>query len=239
MAYNFLGLVNDVNRRVNETELTDSTFAAAVGNYSNSKDAVNSAIRHINQDTFQWPFNLIEQEDILTAGEMRYDYPSNAKTIDFNTFRIKRNDTLGVKTSMLKVMDYEEYLARHIDDEYNTTDTGIRGVPTHVARAPGNKFVIYPAPSADYELVYEFYQLPVDLILYSDIPDLPDAFRHVIVDGSMYYVHLFRGDVQGAGMAMSKFNEGIKNMRSIYVNRFEYVRDTRTSPYAASNSRIS
>ena len=37
MAYNFLGLVNEVNRRLNEVELTTSNFAAATGYYSTAK----------------------------------------------------------------------------------------------------------------------------------------------------------------------------------------------------------
>ena len=49
MAYNFLGLVNDINHRLNEVALTSSNFATAVGYYSIAKDAVNSAVRHINQ----------------------------------------------------------------------------------------------------------------------------------------------------------------------------------------------
>ena len=42
MAYNFLGLVNEVNRRLNEVELTSSNFATAIGYYNTAKDAVNS-----------------------------------------------------------------------------------------------------------------------------------------------------------------------------------------------------
>jgi hypothetical protein len=34
MAYDYLGLVNDVNRRLNEVELTSSNFATATGEYS-------------------------------------------------------------------------------------------------------------------------------------------------------------------------------------------------------------
>lgn len=61
MSYNFLGLVNDVNRRLNEVELTTSNFANAVGYYAQAKDAVNSAIRHVNFDQFEWPFNHVTQ----------------------------------------------------------------------------------------------------------------------------------------------------------------------------------
>ena len=61
MAYNFLGLVNDVNRRVNEVQLTSSNFATAKGFYDLGKDAVNYAIRYINQSEYEWPFNHVTQ----------------------------------------------------------------------------------------------------------------------------------------------------------------------------------
>ena len=41
MAYDFLGLVNDVNRRLNEVSLTSSNFDTATGEYGMIKDAVN------------------------------------------------------------------------------------------------------------------------------------------------------------------------------------------------------
>ena len=34
MAYDFIGLVNEVNRRLNEVELTTSNFSTATGFYS-------------------------------------------------------------------------------------------------------------------------------------------------------------------------------------------------------------
>ena len=48
MSYDFLGLVNDVNIRLNEVELISVNFAAAVGEYSMVKDAVHASIRVIN-----------------------------------------------------------------------------------------------------------------------------------------------------------------------------------------------
>jgi len=226
MAYDYLELVNDLNRRVNETELSSSNFADATGFYNTAKDAINSSIRLLNQEQFQWPFNYLEQEDVLTAGDMRYDIPYNAKTIDYNTFRIKRNATLGNTTVTLKVMDYEEYLSKYVDSEYNE-DTSIRTVPTHIVRAPGNQYIVYPSPDKNYELIYEMYSLPVDLILHSDVPSAPEAYRHIIVDGAMYYVQTFRNDNQSAQMSLQKFNEGVKNMKAIYINRFEYLYDKR------------
>jgi hypothetical protein len=48
----------------------------------------------------------------------------------------------------------------------------------------------------------------------------------VIVDGAMYYAFQFRGDTQNSQLSERKFKEGIKYMRSIYINRYEYIRST-------------
>lgn len=241
MAYDFLGLVNDVNRRLNEVELTEANFDAAVGAYSATKDAVNSALRFINQTTFEWPFNHSTQEEDLTAGQVRYSYPSDTKTIDFDSFRIKRNNTLGNDTQKLRVISYEDYLDNYIDDEYNTSDTGIRGLPRYIFRTPSLEFGVYPSPDKAYELVYEYYRLPVDLISATDVPSIPEQFRYVIVDGAMYNAYLFRGNTQDAQLQFNKFEEGIKDMRTLYINRYEYVRDTRIMPRisTAFGARIS
>jgi len=47
---------------------------------------------------------------------------------------------------------------------------------------------------------------------------------HVITDGAMHYAYLFRGNSQDALIAKEKFEEGIKNMRSLLINRYDYVR---------------
>ena len=229
MAYDYLGLVNDVNRRLNEVELTSANFASAVGFYSATKESVNSAIRFINQEQFEWPFNHSEQEDILTAGETRYSYPSDAKTIDFDSFRIKRDDTLGNETRRLKILSYEEYLDKYVDNEYNSS-TAIRGLPDYVFRTPSQEYGLVPPPDKDYEIVYEYYRLPVDLVNATDVPAVPEQFRHVIVDGAMYYAYLFRGNSQDASIIYQKFLDGIKNMRTLYINRYDYLRSTMITP---------
>ena len=225
MAYDFLGLSNDVNRRLNEVELTSSNFSSVTGAYSAVKDSINSSIRYINQHEQQWPFNHVEQEDTLTAGEVRYGYHTDVKTVDFNSFRIKRNSTFGNDTKKLTLIAYEEYLTKYVDYEYNT-DTGIRGVPISVFRAPNQEYGVVPPPNNAYTLVYEYYRLPVDLVNATDVPSLPEQFRHVIVDGAMYYAYIFRGNTQDATLLQSKFQEGIKNMRSLYINRYNYLRST-------------
>ncbi len=224
MAYDYLGIVNDINRRLNEVELTSANFSATTGFYSFAKDAVNSSIRHIQQEEYEWPWNHVEETEVLLAGETRYSYPYDAKTINLNSFRIKRDDTLATNTIKLKVLSYEEYLDKYVDTEYNSSSTG---TPRYIVRAPSRELLVVPTPDKEYELVYEYYTTGFDLDLHSDVPNLPEQYRYVIVDGAMYYVYQFRSDMQAAQLAMQKFTQGIKHLRSININRTEYVRDLR------------
>jgi hypothetical protein len=141
-----------------------------------------------------------------------------------NTFRIKRNEDLEVETVKLKVLNYEEYLDKYADSEYNSINTG---QPRFVVRAPSLELLFIPTADKAYEVVYEYYTVGFNLNLATDVPNLPEAYEHVIVDGAMYYVYQFRGDFQAANLALQKFEQGIKQLRSIYINRTEYLRDTR------------
>tara|TARA_B100001989_G_C24550007_1_gene473706 strand:- start:3068 stop:3790 length:723 start_codon:yes stop_codon:yes gene_type:complete len=239
MAYNYLELVNEINRRLNEVELTSSTFTTAKGFYQTAKDAINSSIRHINHEEYNWPWNHREEEEVLTAGIARYPYPEDVKLLNMNSFRIKKNSTLNVATTKLTIMDYQEYLDNHVDTEYNTNTT-IRSIPRFVVRTPSQEFIVLPNPDKAYELVYEYYQNPVSLSLSSDVPSIPKEFQHVIVDGAMFYAYQFRGDVQGSQLAQQKFEQGIKYMRSLYINRYDYLRSSMivSSHGVSSNPRL-
>ena len=226
MAYDFLGLTNDVNRRLNEVELTTTNFAATTGYYSFVKEAINSSIRHINQEEFEWPWNHVEEELTLVAGVSREPFPVDAKTLDMQSFRIQRSATLGNGTQYLKALQYEEYLEKYVDQEYDT-GTANRGMPRFIVRAPSREFILTPEPDKAYTLTYEYYILGFDLVLAADVPSIPESYRHVIVNGAMYYVYQFRNDAQMANMSKQMFTEGIKYLRSQHINRSDYIRDRR------------
>ena len=225
MAYDFLGLVNDVNRRLNEVELTSTTFPTAIGFYAHAKDAVNWAIQNINQTEFEWPFNHEVESQALVAGTNRYTFPSDKKTVGFDTFRIERDATLGNTTSYLRRLDYEEYLEKYSDDEYNTAES-VRGLPKYVFRTPDFQYGVWPVPDKAYNLTYEYYKLPTALVLYSDVPSIPEQFRNIINEGAMSQAYLFRGNTEASEIAQRNFLQGVKNMRGIMANRYDYARST-------------
>tara|TARA_R100001480_G_scaffold11418_2_gene20004 strand:- start:1758 stop:2441 length:684 start_codon:yes stop_codon:yes gene_type:complete len=224
MAYDFIGLVNDVNSRLNEVQLTTDNFSNATGFFGFAKEAVNSSIRHIQQEEYEWPWNHVESEEVLTASEPRYSFPNDAKTVNMNSFRIKRSSAFNIGTVKLKNMVYEEYLEKYADAEYNTET---KGCPTHIIRTPSRELICYPMPDQAYEMVYEYYRIGYDLVSATDVPSIPEQYRFTIVDGAMHYAYQFRGDTASSNAALQKFQQGIKHLRSININRTDYLRDTR------------
>ena len=297
MAYNYLGLVNDVNRRLNEVELTSSNFDSAIGEYAMVKDAINSSIRYINQHEFGFPFNHDTETKTLTPGVVKYSIPTDAKSVDYSTARIKKDTDLNSLGNSLDILDYKEYISRDYANQEDdivsttvnassglsasvttitvasTTDfsstgtlhiggeqityTGITGndftgctrgansttaaaiansttvtqfsegeSPRAIVRTPDNNYLLYPYPDKQYVLQFDYFKLPTDLSSATDVPSLPVQFRYVIVDGAMYTSYMFRGETQEALVLKEAFEDGIKHMRTLYINRYDYIRSS-------------
>ena len=161
----------------------------------------------------------------MTAGTSRYAFPLDAASIDFDSFRVKEDSTFNNKTMKLRVITYDDYLKEHVDQEY-TTDTSIRNVPEKVCNAPSQEYIVVPPPKEAYKLVYEYYRIPVDLEKYDDVPFVPERYKHVVLDGAMYHAYMFRSNEQAAALSKNKFDEGIKRMRTILINKYEYLTST-------------
>lgn len=223
MAYNYLDLTNEVLARFNEVALTQSGFSSARGFQIQCKNSVNDAINYINSREFSWPYNHNTQVDTLVSGTTRYSIPSTAKHVDYDTFRISKNDALGAGATTLIKLDYKEYVDRFIEQE-DESDVG--GLPTHVFRTPDNNFGLYPYPDKAYELKYEYYVYTTALSAATDVPTIPEQYRQVIVDGATAYGYQYRGEAGQYQMNFGRFEQGIKDMQTLLANRTDYIRST-------------
>jgi hypothetical protein len=295
MAESYLTLTNKVLARLNEVELTSKTFTSARGIQTQVKNAVNEAIRYINQREHNYPFNHATASQTLTAGVVRYSLPATTKVVDYNTFRIVKDSDLAVSGGQLSILNYNDYISRSVEqeDEINTTTTSTthtdsvttitvasttdfdssgtlyigneqisytavgssttftgctRGansttaasiasgvtvaqfdkgsVPTHIVRTPDNNYLLYPYPNKSYSIKFDYYTFPTDLAAHGDTTTVPDRFAAVIADGATAFVYQYRGELQQYGINFERFEQGIKNMQSLLVNRFEYLRST-------------
>tara|TARA_R100001082_G_scaffold42168_1_gene22441 strand:+ start:724 stop:1662 length:939 start_codon:yes stop_codon:yes gene_type:complete len=310
MALTFLTLTNDVITRMNEVELTSSTFSAARGVQVQCKNAVNESIRYINQREFGYSFNHASNSSTLTAGVARYSLPTSTKSVDYSTARIKKDTDLNAAGNNLKTLNYNEYIQKEYatqeDEVISTTLNGSHsstvatltltsttgldtagtvhiggeqvtytaisgnditgctrgansttaathssgvtvtqfdngGIPQFIVRSPDNKYLLYPLPDKQYTLAFDYFTFPSDLDAHGDTTSIPERFAPVIVDGAAAFVYQYRGEIPQYQLTFDRFQQGIKNMQSLLINKYEYVRSThidRPSGYGITMSGV-
>jgi len=295
MALTYLTLTNAVITRMNEVALTSSTFSAARGVQVQCKNAVNDAIRYINQREFGYSFNHSSNSSTLTAGVARYSLPSSTKSLDYSTARIKKSTSLSAVGSNLTNLNYYEYITLNYGSEEDqiasttlngshsstvttltltstsdfdssgtvhiggeqvtytgTTGNDITGctrgansttaathssgttvtqfdgggVPRFIVRTPDNNYLLYPYPDKQYTLEFDYYTFPSDLDAHGDTTTVPDRFKPVITDGATAYVYLYRGEQNQYQLNFQRFEQGIKNMQSLLINKYDYLRSS-------------
>ena len=294
MAQTFLTLTNSVLARINEPQLTSSTFSSARGIQIQAQNSINEAIRYINQKEFSYPFNHATNTEVLVPGTVKYTLPTSTKHVDYNTARIVKNSTLGTSGTNLSTLSYNEYIANNVEQEddivttttstthtdsvttitvsstsgfdssgtihianeeitytgtTSTTFTGCTrgansttaasiasgvqvaqftggGVPSHIVRTLDNNFILYPFPNKGYTLKFDYFTFPSDLSAHDDTTTIPDRFAPVIVDGATAYAYQYRGEIEQYQLNFARFEQGIKNIQTLLVNKYEYVRST-------------
>jgi hypothetical protein len=294
MAETYLTLTNRVLTRLNEVELTSSTFSSSRGIQTQTKTAINEAVRYINQREFNYPFNHATDSETLVAGTFKYSLPATAKLADYDTFRVVKDSDLGVSGGKLNSMNYKEYVEHHIthEDEIitttlngshsssvttltltSTTDfdsagsafigseiisyTGVSGndltgvtrgtqsttaaihasgvqvaqfsngsAPTHVIRTLDNNYILFPCPNKAYTIKYDYFTFPTDMSAHGDTTTIPDRFAAIIVDGATAFIYQYRGETQQYAINFTRFEQGIKSMQTLLVNKFDYLRST-------------
>jgi hypothetical protein len=100
------------------------------------------------------------------------------------------------------------------------------GVPRNIVRTPDNNYLLYPYPDKQYALVFDYFTFPSDLAAHGDTTSIPDRFGPVITDGATAFVYQYRGEMQQYQLNFGRFEQGIKNMQSLLINKYEYVRST-------------
>jgi len=223
MAYTYLDLTNEVLARFNEVALTSSNFVNSRGFQTQCKNAVNDAINYINTREFSWPYNHATQTETLVAGTTRYTIPTNAKHVDYDTFRLVDDSSLGVEGKSLTIIDYKDYLNKFINQE-DRSDVG--GVPSYIFRTPDNNFGLYPYPDKAYSLKFEYYIYTTALSASTDVPTIPAQYRQVIVDGATAFGYQYRGEGGEYQLNFARFEDGIKSMQTLLSNRADYIRST-------------
>ena len=226
MPSTYLQLCNMVLRRINEVEIAEDEFLSVRGVQALVKDAVKAAVAKINQAEFEWPFNSAEHTETLVAGQSEYNWPDYFKIADWNSFQIQKNDRLGTGFKTLSPIDRDEWYKNYRDDDYEAGSTG-RNVPDFVFPSHGQGFGVTPSPDKAYSIRFRYYLNYADLTAASDTSRIPPSFDTVIVDGALFHLYMFKDNIEASQAAYAAFEDGLKDLQTLFINSFEYVRDTR------------
>lgn len=223
MASTFLVLTNKLLRRLNEVQLTSTTFADARNTQAMAQDAIIAAIAEINTSETQWPWNVQTGTANVVLDTLTYQFPTDEVVPDWDTFRLVMSDTVPPIT--LKYLTSEEYYKyyRQIDlaGIDATTDVGL-GMPKFVFPVPGG-FGISPSPDTTYTINYEYYTTPAELSLHSDVCVIPTVWDYVIINMALKHYYMYKDNTEQAGYWINESNKTLAKMRNSIVNRPDYV----------------
>jgi len=226
MPSTYISLCNQVLRRLNEVEVAEGAFDSVTGVQALVKDAVKAAVAKINQAEFEWPFNAAEETDTLVVGQEEYSWPSFYKIADWNSFQIQENTAQGVSYTTLKYIERDEWYKNHRDNDYSSGTDGI-SVPRFVFPSHGNGYGVSPSPDKAYTLKFRYYQNYSDISAADDVTRIPDSYDTVLVDGALYHLYMFKDNLESSQASFMAFEKGIKDLQTLYINNYEYIRDTR------------
>jgi hypothetical protein len=222
----YLNLTNQLLRRLNEVEVVDVDFADVQGVQALAKDAILAALRYINQNEYEWPFNAANTNQVLSVAVKEYSWIANFKVVDWNSFQLQKDDALGIGYSTLRYIERDEYYARYRDVDFESGATG-GGVPLFVFPAHGAGFGVSPSPDKAYTVNYRFYLSSDFLVNHYDTTRIPTQYDSVIIDGALYHMYMFRDNNEAASITLNVFQQGIKNMQGLLINQYDHITDTR------------
>ena len=222
----FIDLTNQLLRRLNEVEIADADFASVRGVQATAKDAIRNSIAKINQAEYEWPFNAAEHTQVLAIGQEEYSWPQYFKTVDWNSFKLEKDDSLGITNTRLKVISRDQYYKELRDQDDDAGSAG-SGVPEYIFPAHGNGYGVSPSPDQAYTLKFRYYMNHSDMVAYTDTTRIPATYDNIIIEGALMQMYMFRDNMESAGISAQLFQQGVKEMQGILINQYEAIRDTR------------
>ena len=94
MATTYLVLSNRILRELNEVEMTSTTFSSSRGIQTAVKDFINKAIHDIYNEGAELPLLHTTTTQALTTGDGEYDFPSDMRRVDFESFFLKPTELI-------------------------------------------------------------------------------------------------------------------------------------------------
>lgn len=118
----------------------------------------------------------------------------------------------------LSYMEYDQWRERFRQNDMRMTPTSYTR-PTWVFATQNDKFGVSTIPDKSYSVAYNYWSAPQLMVNYNDTTVIPDRYESVILEGGMYYMYMFRDNIEQASKAEKRFKDGIREMRTDLINK--------------------
>jgi hypothetical protein len=224
MGSTYLELTNRVLRRINEVELDASSFTDCRGVHAAAKDAVLDTIRDINSQKFEWPFNAAAGTQLLTVGQELYTWPTDLRMVDWESFYIEKDDTLGCPTSRLEQISKDEWYKYLRSDDFDSTTLG-RDRPRFIFEFDNGGFGVSPSPNQAFTVKFRYWLKTIEMDVHTDETTIPEEYNQVITDGAINLLYMFLDNDERANVALSSYKRGLDYMSYILIPKDNYAYD--------------
>ena len=212
--YNTFRIVKDSDLGNSGGRLTILDYNDYVNSYISQEDEINSTTAAEAIDASETEIDLTSATGFDSSG-----------TVFINNEQITYT---GISTNTLTgcTRGANSTTAATHDNGVTVTQFTQGGLPRHIVRSKDNNYLLFPFPNKSYSLKFDYYTFPSDLSSDSDTTSIPARFDPVIIDGATAFVYQYRGETQQYQLNFARFEQGIKNMQTLLVNKFDYVRST-------------
>ena len=212
--YNTARLVKDSDLGTSGGRLTVLNYNDYVNNYITQEDEINSTTAAEAIDTSETEIDLTSASDFDSTGTVYIGNEQISYTgISSNTLT---GCTRGASSTTA---------ASHDNGTTVTQFTG-GGIPRYIVRSADNNYLLYPFPTKKYSIKFDYYTYPTTLSAHDATTSIPERFDAVIEDGATAFVYQYRGETAQYQLNFARFEQGIKNMQTLLINKYEYVRST-------------
>ena len=212
--YNTFRLVKDSDLGASGGRLGIVTYNDYINSYITQEDEINSTTAAEAIDSSETEIDLTSASAFDSSGTVYIDNEQISYTgISTNTLT---GCTRGASSTTA---------ASH-DNGVTVTQFSGGGIPRYVIRSSDNNYLLYPFPTKSYSIKFDYYTFPSDLSAHGDTTSIPARFDAVIVDGATAFIYQYRGETAQYQLNFARFEQGIKNMQTLLINKFEYLRST-------------
>jgi hypothetical protein len=212
----YLSLTNTLLEDFNEPVLTSGEFSLVRSVHRVAKNAINRSIDYIQTKEYTWPFMKADGSQVLTIGQTFYNWPSDMKHVDMESFYIEKDDSLSVNTTRLKEITEQEWRNRYRSRDYNADSSVGIGVPDYVFRR-NDDYGVTGSPDAAYTTKFTYWTTWTRMTEHDDESSIPSDWDHVIIANAYPFMYKFYNDSAGYDRSLQDARDMLKDMRQLLI----------------------